>query len=62
MPVAVWLSCGQSALGKSTWLRYSDEVIVPCDPKYFNCSVLGLKYANCAILGPQIKLCLFGEQ
>jgi len=52
MPVAVWLSCGQSAMGKSTWLRYSDEVIVPCDPKY----------SNCAVLGPQIKLCLFGEQ
>lgn len=52
MPVAVWLSCGQKAMGKSAWLPYSDEVIVPCDPKYFNCSVLG----------PKVKLCLFGKQ
>lgn len=52
MPVAVWLSCPQTAVGKSSWLPYSDEVIVPCNPKYFNCS----------IAGPKVKLCLFGRQ
>ena len=52
MPLAVWLSCPQSAKGKSTWLSYSDQVIVPCDSRYFDCGALG----------PNVKLCIFGKQ
>ena len=52
MPQAVWLTCGQRAMGKSKLLDLSDDLIVDCDPST----------ANCRILGPTIRLCIYGEQ